>query len=91
MVSNGKNVGDKGAVPAPAWICGREGEKLDTFRHFKVLYGYFVWEMGGNIFEVVPMHTGCTMPSVISVLTTFPIFYAICMRNHRILTGNVVE
>ena len=25
------------------------------------------------------------------VLTTFPICYAICMRNHRIIIGNVVE
>ena len=27
----------------------------------------------------------------LSVLTTFPIFYAICMRNHRAIIGNVVE
>ena len=26
-----------------------------------------------------------------SVLTTFPILYAICMRNHRIIIVNVVE
>ena len=26
-----------------------------------------------------------------AVLTTFPIFYAICMRNHRIIIGSVVE
>ena len=26
-----------------------------------------------------------------SVLTTFPIFYAICMKNHRIIVGNVVK
>ena len=27
----------------------------------------------------------------LSVLTTFPILYAICMRNHRIIIGNVAE
>ena len=27
----------------------------------------------------------------LSVLTTFPIFYAICMRNQRTIIGNVVE
>ena len=26
-----------------------------------------------------------------SVLTTFPIFYAICMRNYHIIIGDVVE
>ena len=28
--------------------------------------------------------------ATLSVLTTFPILYAICMRNHRIIIGNVV-
>ena len=30
------------------------------------------------------------VPTILSVLTTFPICYTICMRNHRILIGNVV-
>ena len=30
------------------------------------------------------------VPTTLLVLTTFPIFYAIFMRNHRIIIGNVV-
>ena len=29
--------------------------------------------------------------TTLSVLTTFPIIHAICMRNHRVIIGNVVE
>ena len=29
--------------------------------------------------------------STLSILTTFPIFYASCMRNQRTIIGNVVE
>ena len=29
--------------------------------------------------------------TTLSVLATLPIFYAICMRNHRIIIGNVAE
>ena len=29
--------------------------------------------------------------TTLSVLTTFPIFYAVCMGNHRTIIGNVVE
>ena len=42
----------------------------------------------------VPAHgesDGTSHTTTASVLTTFPIFYAICMRKHRIIIGNVVK
>ena len=46
-------------------------------------------------FPTQPISRPCNLPPIItknlSVLTTFPIFYAICMGNHRIIIGNVVK